>query len=144
MMLGVVIRQKKGIGAMGVGRGTMSEHGPAVESRLPLSRRARPLEKGKPISQRFCYQTVLIVAGLLGSAADAATQYTVTDLGTLGWGFSEAHSVNSNGQVVGYAAPASGYHAFVYTGNGPMQDLGILGGDYSYAESINNNGPPCA
>jgi uncharacterized membrane protein len=58
------------------------------------------------MSQRFCYQTVLIVAGLLWNAADAATQYTVTDLGTLSGVFSEAHSINNNGQIVGSATNA--------------------------------------
>jgi probable HAF family extracellular repeat protein len=77
---------------------------------------------------------------LSGSLALAEVRYTVTDLGTLpGGSHSTALSINSKGQVVGYADTASGsQHAFLYSG-GVMSDLGSLGGD-SIAWAINDSG----
>jgi len=67
---------------------------------------------------------------------------TMSDLGALGGTHSQARSINNNGQIVGYAENASGNaHAFLYSGNGPMQSLGTLpNGSLSTAFAINNNG----
>jgi probable HAF family extracellular repeat protein len=71
-------------------------------------------------------------------------QYTITDLGTLGGNYSCPGGINDSGQVVGwsYVAGGSTNHAFLYSGNGPMQDLGTLDSTrvYSTALDINNNG----
>ena len=71
----------------------------------------------------------------------AARQYSVTDLGTLGGGGSQAGAINNRGQVVGSAYTASGdYHAFLWE-DGEMTDLGTLpGGSFSFAQAINNRG----
>ena len=71
-------------------------------------------------------------------------QYAITDLSTLGGSYSCPGGINDSGQVVGnsYIAGGSTNHAFLYSGNGPMQDLGTLDSTrvYSTACDINNNG----
>jgi probable HAF family extracellular repeat protein len=96
------------------------------------------------------------------SAAAATTTYTITDLGSLGYGVTDAVAVNANGQVTGHSYTGktitlsrccSGcytggshtpcvehiYHAFVW-GNGTMTDLGTLGGNFSAGNAINRSG----
>jgi probable HAF family extracellular repeat protein len=78
-----------------------------------------------------------LLSAVLGFAVFAArgafAQYSITDLGTLGGGGSEALGINNTDQVVGYAGTAGGFqHAFLYSG-GVMSDLGTLGGAYSQA-----------
>jgi probable HAF family extracellular repeat protein len=64
----------------------------------------------------------------------------MTDLGTLGGTDSEAHAINSSGQVVGQADVASGApHPFLWQ-NGNMIDLGSLGGCCGGALAINDAG----
>jgi probable HAF family extracellular repeat protein len=110
---------------------------------------------------------ILALAAALPAAASAApaaaatSTYTVTDLGSLGYGVSDGLAVNATGQVTGYSytgatVPASGccgncyngkpipcvahiYHAFSYS-NGTMTDLGTLGGNYSRGNAINLSG----
>jgi len=72
------------------------------------------------------------------------SNYTFTDLGTLGGATSSASDVNTSGQVVGKAENASGLaHAFIWT-DGVMNDLGTLGGQggwsLSGARAINDHG----
>jgi len=65
--------------------------------------------------------------------------YTLTDLGTLGGGASQAYALNDMGQVVGWSAAVGYSPAFLWQ-DGVMLDLGILGGVYSCAYGINNRG----
>ena len=60
----------------------------------------------------------------------------MTDLGTLGLGFSRAFAINDSGHVVG----DSGGHAFLWTLELGMIDLGTLGGMDSLASGCNNSG----
>ena len=77
------------------------------------------------------------------AALAAATSYTITDLGSLGFGVSDALAINNNGQVTGYSYTSQQiqvscpphqyggqkkcfihpYHAFLWS-NGAMKDLG--------------------
>src|SRR5262245_29601608 len=79
---------------------------------------------------------LLALALLPAAAGRARAEYLVTDLGTLGGGFSWSAGLNDAGQVVGWSYTKSGdQHAFVY-GGGKMTDLGIAG----TAHGINSSG----
>lgn len=91
-------------------------------------------------------KNVIIIIGLLlaiTTVSQAATQYTITDLGTLGGNdsYSDNAVINDSGQVAGrsHVGPGGYSHAFLYE-NGVMKDIGTLGGLFSYAWGINNNG----
>jgi probable HAF family extracellular repeat protein len=100
---------------------------------------------------------MLVGAGLAATAAPAApTTYTITDLGSLGYGVTDGYGINANGQVTGGSYTASTVqiscpprqydqqkkcfehpeHAFLWSG-GTMNDLGTLGGINSEAHTIN-------
>jgi probable HAF family extracellular repeat protein len=75
------------------------------------------------------------------------SDYTVTDIGTLGGWYSYAVNLNDRGVVIGISATATGgERAFVWipddaSGTGTMHDLGTLPGWYhSAAYGINNHG----
>jgi len=75
----------------------------------------------------------------VGDACDEpGTDYTITDLGTLGGSGSVAYGLNDFGLVVGWAETAGGdYHAFRWE-DGVMADLGTFGGPASRANGVNN------
>jgi probable HAF family extracellular repeat protein len=65
---------------------------------------------------------------------------TMTDLGSLGGGNSDAEAINASGQIVGLSLTVSGQlHGFVWE-RGVMTDLGTLGSDFSEAKGINSAG----
>ena len=66
----------------------------------------------------------------------------MSDLGTLGGGFSTGQGINDSGQVTGYSITANGHaHAFITNSDGQMIDLGTLvGGSDSYGNGINASG----
>src|SRR6266568_2634500 len=51
---------------------------------------------------RFHTSRIIPVAVLVLAAA-ATTTYTITDLGSLGYGISDGLAINANGQVTGYS-----------------------------------------
>jgi probable HAF family extracellular repeat protein len=64
------------------------------------------------------------------------------DLGSLDGRWSDAFSINNNGQVVGQANNANGIDSaclFDSTGGGGNVDLGSFGGDYIYSIALCNN-----
>lgn len=91
-------------------------------------------------------------ACLFGTGAPAqATDYSLTDLGLLGNGFSSVYAtgINASGQVVGYAFSngyngtsfTDSYQAFVTGADGHgMTAIPTLGGSWSKATGINDNG----
>ena len=79
------------------------------------------------------------VVGGSGVGASLWSNGTITALGSLGGGYSDAYAINNVGQVVGDALPSTGpVHAFLWS-NGTMTDLGSFG-DASVAEAINASG----
>ena len=97
----------------------------------------------------------VLPAAAASPAAAAAKTYTITDLGSLGFGESDPSALNATGQVTGLSYLSKtftypcGYpvrtctahlsHAFLY-GNGTMTDLGTLGGNDSQGDAINASG----
>src|SRR5438128_5108116 len=71
-----------------------------------------------------------------------SSQFTVTDLGTLGGTFALAFRINEGGQVVGWSTTSSGdTHAFLWRAGTGMIDLGTLvGSTGSFAWGINDQG----
>jgi probable HAF family extracellular repeat protein len=67
---------------------------------------------------------------------------TMTDIGSLGYGYAQALGINNNGKIVGFALGTSSYnHAFLYS-DGKMIDLHKVSGYYgeSSANAINESG----
>lgn len=90
-----------------------------------------PTLSGSDSSSAYAINRVGEIAGVSGAHAVTWSGSTVTDLGTLGGAWSEAHGINNSGQVVGVADTKVGPHAFLWTNSSGMQDLGTLPGDTS-------------
>ncbi|HEY0061792.1 MAG TPA: HAF repeat-containing protein [Telluria sp.] len=68
-------------------------------------------------------------------------QGRLTELRSLGGGYSDAKAINDDGMVVGSAQGADRHwKAFVYERMRGMRELGTLGGDSSYGMAINRRG----
>src|SRR5689334_4194854 len=81
-----------------------------------LKRRSRMLPKGK-VAYRFKRLSFGLFAGLaltVAAVAPAAGDVTITDLGTLGGGYSIGTGINDAGQVIGFSSTArdAAEHAF--------------------------------
>lgn len=86
----------------------------------------------------------LFAAQAAFSLAEAQTSYSLTSLGSLGGGETEANAINNVGDVVGCSVRAingaSVARAFVYR-NGQMTDIGALTSEgSSCASDINDTG----
>jgi probable HAF family extracellular repeat protein len=84
-------------------------------------------------ARQRCRPTLELLEGRL------CPSYLVTDLGTLGPGFSQANAMNDVGQVVGQSDTVESVHAFFWA-NGVMTDIRLPGADQSYALDVNDLG----
>jgi probable HAF family extracellular repeat protein len=101
---------------------------------------------------------VVAVADAAAGAPTASSGYSITDLGSLGYGVTDGLAINAGGQVAGYSYLPTPipikcpphkygpkqcfthyYHAFLYSG-GTMSDLGTLGGNNNQGTAINRTG----
>jgi probable HAF family extracellular repeat protein len=104
-----------------------------------------PLPAAFTLGARLCRARLWLIAAmfaLLPIFAWTQTEYTVTDLGTLGGSTSGANAVNNLGQVVGSSNIAGDSHAdpFLYS-NGVMTDVWAGGTPFGAAAvAINDSG----
>ena len=92
----------------------------------------------------LCVRQWLLAIGLFGfSLSASATNWVITDLGTMGppfMDYSRATGINASGQIVGtFTTDDFVYHPFLYS-NGTARDLGTLGGETGVATGINASG----
>ncbi|MGD8451926.1 MAG: PEP-CTERM sorting domain-containing protein [Phycisphaerae bacterium] len=77
----------------------------------------------------------------LSAPALASVSYTITDLGTLtSVPYSNARTLNENGQVGGYSAGADHYSRAFFWEDGVMTDLGLFSAQASFAWDMNSSG----
>ncbi|MCX7106828.1 MAG: HYR domain-containing protein [Methylococcales bacterium] len=97
--------------------------------------------KIKSVQNNFLW-TVCLGTWLPFAVANAAPQYSVSDLGSLGGIYSIGLGVNNSGLVSGFSHLVGNIseHAIVGQALSLPQDLDSLGGSYSQAYSINNLG----
>lgn len=83
----------------------------------------------------FLILLTVSILSLFTYSAQAAVQYTVTDIGDF-----RPTAMNSHGEVVGWSNPSYGvYHAVLYS-KGVLQELGTFGGSGTRALGINDLG----
>lgn len=90
-----------------------------------------PMLSGTTSSIAYAINQVGQIAGVCGSHAVVWNGQTIKDLGAIEGAWSEAHGINTQGQVVGVSDTQNGPHAFLWLDGRPMQDLGTLPGDTS-------------
>jgi probable HAF family extracellular repeat protein len=120
--------------------------------------RSSRTHRGRSRRRRLALAVCVSAGAVATTAAPAlAAGYTMTDLGSLGYGTTFATGIDAGGQITGesylgttvqvrcptpkHKPPCFTHpgHAFLY-GNGTMSDLGTLGGLYSEGEAINISG----
>jgi probable HAF family extracellular repeat protein len=125
----------------------------------------RPTNRSRPAGRRESLRGWVAFAGLLSAGilastaapALAAASYTVTGLGSLGFGTTVATGINASGEITGESYLATEVqtkcptpkhkppcfthpgHAFLWS-KGTMTDLGSLGGIDSQGNAINDSG----
>jgi probable HAF family extracellular repeat protein len=87
-------------------------------------------------------QTPLILSAILGLSLQLTTlgqTYSITNLGSASWSYSEAHGVNNAGNVVGEYEPTNIFYVSAFLNSqGSFADLGSLpGSPYAVAYAIN-------
>ncbi len=84
---------------------------------------------------------VILVYLFISSVCQAQSQYSVTELGTLGGSGSQAHDINNSGQITGWANTSDGgKHAFVYSEGVMNPIITNLPSQGSTGYGINDNG----
>lgn len=83
-----------------------------------------------------------IALGLPFGAIQAAPQYIISDLGTLGGTYSSGAALNEAGQVIGssHLTANTALHPFLWQSGIGKQDLNTLGGSHAMALGINSVG----
>src|SRR5262249_20728756 len=111
-------------------------------SRVPIFKRSGVAESAMhPPSPRLLAAAGAALLAVLGlTASPAATNVTITDLGTLGGGYSYARAINAAGQVVGYGQTSAATDRAFLAADGRLVALGTLGGTISEATAINASG----
>ena len=105
----------------------------------PFPRRPLACRRSLMLLRSFALLLTSALAQRAGAQPPPPT-ISITDLGTLGGGYSEATAINEQGQVVGRSTTASGeYHGIVWH-NGHITDLGSLGFAWSQVTDINEQG----
>ena len=97
-------------------------------------------KSSKRFPAKICRFGTSILLALVLPSTGLAQNYTIADLGSNSWSYSEAHGMNGIGRVVGEYEPTNFLYvqAFLY-GNGVMTDLGHLSGvPYAIAFGIND------
>lgn len=74
--------------------------------------------------------------------SQAAPQYHIKDLGTMGGAYSHAVGINENGQITGYSNKSANapLHSFIWESLTGLTDLNTLGGTHALAAGINKDG----
>ena len=89
-------------------------------------------------STTWAYLVLLLVKPVMGGVI---TNYTITDLGTLGGEVSNARAINDAGQIAGFSAISgtSPRHGFRWD-NGVLTDIGTLQSSDSFGRGVNIHG----
>lgn len=108
---------------------------PGSLSPLLLCASSFTLRRRRRITGRLCLSCILTFSSIAH-----ASNYAITDLGTLGGTYSIGFGINAGGQVTGISGTTGDVfqHAFLY--DGAIHDLGTLGGTTSYGLGINSRG----
>ena len=111
-----------------------------AEMFLRRGRRAPHCLANHKSSETFAISLLILAGCLLVPLVNAQT-YTIADLGSNAWSYSEAHGINGLGCVAGEYEPTNIFYVRAFMNcNGNMTDLGNLpGAPYAVAYAINDS-----